>query len=165
MTLELQVSPNPAPLVLPISGSPPKPKARKRQPRFDCPFQYGEVIQPDHDQIGGYLHESGRRQLCLDLEVHERVVQHVGNAWQGKWKMGVWMYSRLQPREVHRVVSTKFGWRVQRRIPERASFHNLGHSLCGDPVLFASPNVAIAATEMLIGDPPDEFWFFTWLRP
>lgn len=169
MTLELDLELTPAPLVLPVTGSvplnPAKPTRRKRQPRFDRPFRYGEVVQPDRDLIGAYLEECGLQQLCLDLDTHMRIAQHVGSTWQGNWKMGFSVYLRLDPREVYRVVSTKFGWRVQRRIPDRGPFHNLGHDLCGIPVLFASPDVAIAASELLIGGSPDEFWFFTWLRP
>jgi hypothetical protein len=162
MTLELDLELTPAgsaPL------NPAKPTRRKRQPRFDRPFRYGEVVQPDRDRIGAYLEECGRKQLRLDLDTHMRIAQHVGSTWQSKWKIGLWVHSRREPREIHRVVSTKFGWRVQRRIPDRGPFHNLGHVLCGIPVLFASPDVAIAAAELLIGESPDEFWFFTWLRP
>jgi hypothetical protein len=156
MTLELDLELNPNPVVLAIGGSPPvsgaKRKAQKSQPRFACPFQYGEVIQPNRDVIGAYLQESGRRQLCLDLDTHMRIAQHVGSTWQGKW----------EPRHVYRVVSTTFGWRVEQRM---GGPNDLGLNLANVPVLFATPEVAMAAAEMMIAGPPPQFWLFDWLKP
>ena len=134
-------------------------------PKFDKPFQFSQVIRPERDLIGGRYEETDREQACIDKDTLERIEQLDSRATYMPWKMGRWVHCRVQPRDAHRVVSTKYGWRVERRIPERACWHTLGHALANIPILFPSADSAIAVSEILIGDPPPEFWYFTWLRP
>jgi hypothetical protein len=142
------------------------PRPRKRRAAQRAPFQFGEVIQPDRDLIGGYREECGRQQLCINRDELTRIIQHGENAGASTWKMGRWVCRRSQPRDVHRVVSTKFGWRVQRRPTHYHAWHVLGHSFAEIPVLFPSPDVAIAAAEIMIGDGATlEFGYLTWLKP
>src|SRR5262245_14555710 len=171
MTLELDLELNPNPVVLPVGDSPPvngaKPKARKRKPRFACPFPYGEVIQPERDQIGGYLHECGRQQVCIDRDtlksmsrfIRRRRIQAL------PWKTGVWVHCRTEPRDLHRVVSTRFGWRVQHSVPPRGPWNTLGHSRVDMPLLFPTAATAIAAAEILIQAPTSKFAYLIWLKP
>ena len=129
-----------------------------------APFQYNTLIQPQHDLIGGYSDESGRQQFCLDRRTLMTIAQLNGGMTHNLWKMGKWVHCRRQPRDRHRVVSTKFGWRVRRRIPDNGSWHDLGHALADIPVLFPSPQEAITAAELLIKGHP-QLGIFTWLRP
>jgi hypothetical protein len=169
MRLELDLELNPNPVVLPVGGSPPvaKPKARKRKPRFACPFQYGDDIQPDRDLIGGYLEECGRQQWCMAKNVLKSMTQFIRRKriQIPPWQMGVWVHCRSEPRDLYRVVSTRFGWRVQHRVPSRGPWNTLGHFVLGMPVLFPTADAAIAAAEILIQAPTSKFGYLVWLKP
>jgi hypothetical protein len=127
-----------------------------------APFQYNTIIQPDRDLIGGYYDEFGRQQFCLDRLTLTTIAQLGVGMTHNLWKMGKWVHCRRQPRDRHRVVSTKFGWRVRRAID--GLWHDLGHALADIPVLFPSAQEAITAAELLIKGHP-QLGFLTWLRP
>jgi hypothetical protein len=131
-----------------------------------APFQFNTVIQPDRDLIGGNYDEFGRQQFCLDPRTLMTIAKLGGGMTHELWKMGKWVHCRRQPRDSHRVVSTRFGWRVLRSPPEYHGFmHTLGHALADIPLLFPSAQSAIAAAEILIRGRPPELWYFNWLKP
>jgi hypothetical protein len=128
-----------------------------------APFQYNTIIQPERDLIGGYRDEFDRQQFCLDHNTLMMIAGLAGGVTLNQWKMGKWVHCRRQPRDRHRVVSTKFGWRVRRRIPENGCWRDLGHALADIPVLFPSAEEAITAAELLIKGEP-QLGFLTWLK-
>jgi hypothetical protein len=129
------------------------------------PFQYNTIIQPERDLIGGYNYEFGQQQFCLDHGTLTTIAGLGGSMTPNLWKLGKWVHCRTQPRDRHRVVSTKFGWRVQRRIPDRGPWNVLGHALAEIPVLFPSAAAAITASELLIHGRQAQVGCFTWLWP
>jgi hypothetical protein len=130
------------------------------------PFQFMTVIRPERDIIGAYFHEAGRAQFCIGKDVLAAIEREAGSVKHGPWQIGQSVHRRLEPRDVHRVVSTHFGWRVQRRIPADGCMRTLGHVLVDIPVLFPTTDDAITTSEiMMMSDPPSEFCIFTWLPP
>ena len=172
MNSELDVEFNPdlfgtRPPIISLKSLSEEPRPRKRHPKFHRPFQFGEIIEPNRDLIGGYSEECARRQVCLNRDTLKSMsrFRRRRRIQTAPWKMGQWVHCRLEPRDLYRVVSTRFGWRVQHRVPSRGPWNALGHSLVDMPVLFPTADAAIAAAEILIQAPSSKFGYLIWMWP
>jgi hypothetical protein len=93
---------------------PTAPKQPTRRRPKQEPFQFGQVLQPKDDLIGGYIVEHDRKQIRIDKNAFERIEQLAGPQRHMPWKMGQWGHC---VEEFLRVRSTRFGWRAERRAP------------------------------------------------
>ncbi len=110
-------------------------------------FPFGEIIQPNHDKIGNYLIEHGRKQHCIPADWLKEIERRASAIPRAPWKMGRWVHS-LGKNPVYRVVTTNFGWRGERRMRHAAN-SNLGDFWGGYPILFPSAEAAISAIDVL----------------
>jgi hypothetical protein len=125
------------------------------------PFPYGETIQPEWDQIGGYLEESGREQICPTQEELQRLRELSTTFTYAPWKMGKWVHRRPSRYNVDtRVSVTKYGYRAL-HTSRYGSYMILGHTLAEIPLLFPTAEDAIIATEIALHDLP-EGWTLKW---
>lgn len=117
-----------------------------------APFPYGQIITPDRDVIGYYLEEFGRKQMCVDEDLLQRLDQQSNLVDCSLWKRGPWV-CRRDKWDITRVSRTHYGWRALCRIQDSrpnkfASPHILGYALANIPVLFPMAEAAIIAAEL-----------------
>lgn len=126
------------------------------------PFMFGEVIQPGWDRIGGYLEESGRKQLCLTEEELKQLRELSTTFTYEPWRMGKWVHRRPGRSGVDtRVSVTKHGFRAFHTV--HGNYRILGHTLAEMPLLFPTAEDAIIATEIALRDLP-EGWTLQWFH-
>ena len=154
MNSSLQPSQVPILTAAPSACTPPV-----RRPRQTTAFQFGKKICPERDQIGGYLWEERREQLCIPKDWLMRIEQLAGPprfAWQGRW-----VHRPVQSRILLRVVSTKFGWRVQQGLSWWRPLTVMGKL----PLVFPTAASGIAAAELFYISAPGEFWYLSYFEP
>ena len=142
---------------------PTAPKQPTRRRPKQEPFQFGQVLQPKDDLIGGYIVEHDRKQIRIDKNTFERIEQLAGPQRHMLWKMGQWVHC---VEEFLRVRSTRFGWRAERRAPygRWGRWQELCFTMVEAPVLFPTAEAAMAAAELFFPDQPDDFWELSWFN-
>jgi hypothetical protein len=147
----------------PVAGAAPLRRSR-RKPKTYPNFPLGAVIQPKTDQIGGYLHEHNRRQLCVTEEDVVRLKDLSSRLGHSLWKMGYWVHRRLGPPRngVTPVITTNYGYRAEHWRP-RSYACILGNALAESPLLFPTSEAAIAAAGVALHE-VEEGWMFKWLH-
>jgi hypothetical protein len=124
-------------------------------------FPFGAVNRPDSDLIGGYYKESGRAHICVSQTYLESFKEL--NIGFEPWKIGLWVSRRpKRPPETTRVVSTRFGYRVEHHT-HNDGWRILGDTLADVPMLFPTVQDAILVTEAKLRRLP-EAGVFDWLH-
>src|ERR1700690_3460987 len=125
-------------------------------------FPFGALIRPDSDLIGGHSEESGYTQICIP-QAYLQCLRGL-NIDYDPWKIGLWVSRRpKRPRENTRVVSTRYGYRVEHHT-RNDGWRILGHTFAGVPMLFPTVQDAIRAAEAKLQALP-ESGVYEWVHP
>lgn len=127
-------------------------------------FVWGAVVKPLHDVVGGTSRESGVSQRCVEREVIDKIVALSPTWANSKWVTGTYVSSSPnRSRDVMRIVSTHYGWRVKRRPPRGGAWLTLSCGMSDLPILFPSMDAAMLAAEVFFVGQHWEIDCLTWV--